>query len=128
MHQGVQSSSFELAGIGMQVIVFGGHSAESGWFTRRHEVYHDDLVVLERQGTIAWHRPPVSGFAPPAREYHTLTAVGPDRLLLLGGKPSHATMSQLLLHHSNLHFLEPLGFILFKTSTASCSLLWNTRS
>lgn len=73
----------------MQVVVFGGHSAESGWFTRRHDVYHDDLLIMERQRALSWQKPPLPSFVPSAREYHTLTAVGPDRLLLFGGKMPH---------------------------------------
>lgn len=74
------------AGTGMQVVVFGGHTSESGWFSRRQEVYHSDIVVLERQGSVSWQRPAVTGPPPAAREFHTLTPVSPTKFLLLGGE------------------------------------------
>jgi len=66
-------------------VVFGGHASEAGWFRSRTVLYHNDVVVMDRQGTVQWKTLAVEGEPPAPREFHTLTALSPTRLLLFGG-------------------------------------------
>ena len=73
------------AALGWHVFVMGGHTSETGWFARKTDIYHNDVVVMDRQGTVQWRTPSLEGELPAAREYHTLTPVSSTRLLLFGG-------------------------------------------
>ena len=74
-----------VAALGWHVFVMGGHTSETSWFARKTDIYHNDVVVMDRQGTVQWRTPSLEGEAPAAREYHTLTPVSTTRLLLFGG-------------------------------------------
>lgn len=69
-------------------MVFGGHASEVGWFRSKTEHYFNDVAVLDRQGSVQWRAVSAEGALPAGREFHTLTAVSPTRLLLFGGDSS----------------------------------------
>ncbi|KAK9823333.1 hypothetical protein WJX72_001997 [[Myrmecia] bisecta] len=74
-----------LASLGWWLVVMGGRTAEISWFRSKTDIFHSDVVVVDRQGTMQWRSPVLIGDSPPAREFHTLTALSGGRLLLFGG-------------------------------------------
>ncbi|KAJ7531669.1 hypothetical protein O6H91_14G053500 [Diphasiastrum complanatum] len=76
---------------GSQLLVFGGHGT-AGWLTR-HDIYHNDAVVLDR-ASVQWKRLPVSNEPPPPRAYHSLTRISP-RFLMIGGYDGKSTFGDM---------------------------------
>lgn len=74
-----------LVGMGLWVIVMGGHTAEVGWFRSKTDIFHNDVVLIDRSQQVRWRTPEVVGELPPPRELHSLTPLSDGRLLLFGG-------------------------------------------
>ncbi len=94
------------AALGRYMVVFGGHASGAGWFRSRTVLYHNDCVFMDRQGSVQWRALAVEGEPPAPREFHTLTALSPTRLLLFGG-----TVSPHLSPPNIAHSILPLCIV-----------------
>ena len=75
--------------MGLWLVVMGGRTAEIGWFRSKTELFHNDVVVMEREGTVQWRTPDVGRDTPAPREFHRLTSLAGGKLLRFGGKPGY---------------------------------------
>lgn len=78
--------------VGLWLVVMGGRTADLGWFRTRTDMFHNDLVAMDRdgEGAVRWTACAVTGDAPAPREFHSLTPLSGGRLLLFGGAAPHA--------------------------------------
>ena len=72
--------------MGLWLVVMGGRTAEMGWFRSKTELFHNDVIVMEREGIVQWRTPDVGVVKPAAREFHSLTSLAGGKLLLFGGR------------------------------------------
>lgn len=66
----------------------GGRMLDTGWFRSRAGAFLNDVVVMGRDAKeqrVAWQTPHPSTPLPAPREFHTLTLLPSNRLLLFGG-------------------------------------------
>lgn len=75
---------------GHYLLMFGGHGT-GGWLSR-YDIYYNDCVVLDRVSA-TWKRLSVGNEPPPARAYHSMTAIG-SRYLLIGGFDGKSTYGE----------------------------------
>ncbi|WJX13978.1 G protein alpha subunit [Trifolium repens] len=75
---------------GHYLLMFGGHGT-GGWLSR-YDIYYNDCVVLDRVSA-QWKRLSIGNEPPPARAYHSMTAIG-SRYLLIGGFDGKSTYGE----------------------------------
>mmetsp|Transcript_655 Transcript_655/g.1124 ORF Transcript_655/g.1124 Transcript_655/m.1124 type:complete len:595 (+) Transcript_655:251-2035(+) len=69
--------------VGSRIFVFGGHN-DTKWFNDLYVLDTDTASGGNSKMQIQWSRPPVKGWAPPARRGHTATAIG-DKIYVFAG-------------------------------------------